>query len=163
MNLGDTRAIHSYEGTALSSKSPFYSLKSVFSFFHARDMLFNAFFAGGIAGFLILAVIFVYLKTKLSGRLPAGLHDHQSNILAMAFVLWNVFYFVFMIPKLGPIADIDLFFASNLVFAIWGGVLLEKLFDYRQLSIRARANALSAMVALNGPIVAALVIYGLRR
>ena len=163
MNLGDTRAIHSYEGTALSSKSPFYSLKSVFSFFHARDMLFNAFFAGGIAGFLVLAVIFVYVKTKLSGRLPAGLHDHQSNILAMAFVLWNVFYFVFMIPKLGPIADIDLFFASNLVFAIWGGVLLEKLFDYRQLSIRARANALSAMVALNGPIVAALVIYGLRR
>jgi len=163
MNLGDTRAIHSYEGTALSSRSPFYSLKSVFSFFHVRDIVFNSFFASGIAGFLILAVIFFYLKTKLSGRLPAGLSDHQLNILAMAFVLWNVFYFIFMIPKLGPIADIDLFFTSNLVFAIWGGVLLEKLFDYRQTSIRARANVLSAMVALNGPTVAALVIYGLRR
>ncbi len=163
MNLGDTRSIHSYEGTALSSRSPFYSLESVFSFFHVRDMLFNAFFSGGIAGLLILVVIFVYLKTKLSASLSAGLHDHQPNILAMAFVLWNVFYFIFMIPKLGPIADIDLFFASNLVFTIWCGVLLEKLFDYRQLSIRARTNTLSAVVALNGPAVAALVIYGLRR
>jgi hypothetical protein len=163
MNLGDTRAIHNYQGTALSSKSPFYSLRSALSFFHVRDMMFNSFFACGIAGFLILVVIFVYLKTKLNGNLSAGVHDHKPNVLAMAFVLWNVLYFVFMIPKLGPIADIDLFFASNLVFAIWGGVLLEKLFDYRQLSIRIRANALSAMVALNGPVVAALVIYGIRR
>ena len=68
-----------------------------------------------------------------------------------------------MTPKLGPLIDIDLYFASNLVFAIWSGVLLDKLFDFRQLSTRARANALSAVVALNGPIVGTLVIFGLRR
>jgi hypothetical protein len=68
-----------------------------------------------------------------------------------------------MIPKLGPTSDIDLFFATNFVFAIWCGVLLEKIFDYRQLSIRVRANFMSAVVALNGPIVSSLVIYGIQR
>lgn len=163
MNLGDTRTIHSYEGAALSSKSPFYSLQSVFSSFHLRDMLFNVFFAGGIFAFLLFIVGFLYFRANRSGKLASGLHNLQKNTLAVAFVIWNLFYFVFMIPKLGPIADIDLFFASNLVFAIWGGVLLEKLFDYHQLSIHVRANVLSAVVALNGPMIAALVVYGIRR
>lgn len=163
MNLGDTRAIHSYEGTALSSRSPFYSLQSVFSGFHLRDMLFNIFFAGGMSAFLL--VIFLFLRPFASRKADQRITSprRQRVTLVGVFITWNIFYFIFMIPKLGPVADIDLFFASNLVFAIWGGVLLEKLFDYHQLSIHVRANVLSAVVALNGPVIAALVVYGIRR
>ena len=83
--------------------------------------------------------------------------------LPMVFITWNLLYLWFMIPKLGPIADIDLFFASNLTIAIWAGIVLERIFEFRKSKIRERANVLGAIVSLNGPIVAALVIYGIRR
>ncbi len=162
MLLGDTREIHGYQGSSLSSKSPFFSLRSAFSFFHIRDMLFNAFFASGIVAFLLLITVFVYSREKQRGDLLAFKRSYRPT-LAVAFVIWNAVYLLFMIPKLGPTSDIDLFFATNFVFAIWCGVLLEKIFDYRQLSIRVRANFMSAVVALNGPIVSSLVIYGIQR
>jgi hypothetical protein len=162
MHLGDTREIHGYQGSSLSSKSPFFSLRSVFSFFHIRDMLFNAFFASGIVAFLLLITVFVYSREKQRGDLLAHKRNYRPTF-AGAFIIWNVVYLLFMIPKLGPTSDIDLFFATNFVFAICCGVLLEKIFDYRQLSIRARANFMSGVVALNGPIISSLVIYGIQR
>ena len=59
--------------------------------------------------------------------------------------------------------DIDLHFGQNLVLAIWCGFMLEKIFDEYALDARARSIALSAIVSLNGPIVAALLIYGIQR
>ena len=47
--------------------------------------------------------------------------------------------------------------------AIWAGIVLERIFEFRKSKIRERANVLGAIVSLNGPIVAALVIYGIRR
>jgi hypothetical protein len=163
MHLGDTRDYMDYEGSPLSTNSPFFSFGSAFSLFRLRDVLFNAFFAGGTSGFIFLFAKFVRsIKQQRVSDQGTSQRTGQTK-LGHIFVLWYVFYFVFMTPKLGPLIDIDLYFASNLVFAIWSGVLLDKLFDFRQLSTRARANALSAVVALNGPIVGTLVIFGLRR
>lgn len=67
-----------------------------------------------------------------------------------------------MIPKLGPKADIDLFFSSNLVIAIWAGILLEGIFELRKTGERAKAIMLGVMVSLNGPIAATLILYGFK-
>jgi hypothetical protein len=163
MHLGDTREYMDYEGSPLSENSPFFSVSSAISFFRLRDVLFNAFFAGGIAGPLLLFAKFGNSREQKRKGILLKLQRIVNVNLAVVFVLWYLLFFVFMTPKLGPLTDIDLYFSSNLVFAIWCGVLLDKLFDYRQLSVRARANTLSAVVALNGPIVSTLVIYGLRR
>ena len=163
MNLGDTRNIHNYQGAAMSAKLPFYSFQSAFSPFHLSDLLFVGFFAGGIA--TIALVFFVGSGMQLGVFKDENKISNLKHLvsLPMVFITWNLLYLWFMIPKLGPIADIDLFFASNLTIAIWAGIVLERIFEFRKSKIRERANVLGAIVSLNGPIVAALVIYGIRR
>jgi len=82
--------------------------------------------------------------------------------LPLIFITWNLLYMFFMIPQLGPKADIDLFFSSNLVMAIWAGILLERIFELRNTEERVRANVLGVMASLNGPIAATLIIYGFK-
>ena len=163
MNLGDTRNIHNYQGAAMSAKLPFYSFQSAFSPFHLSDLLFVGFFAGGIA--TIALVFFVGSGMQLGVFKDENKISNLKHLvsLPMVFITWNLLYLWFMIPKLGPIADIDLFFASNLTIAIWAGIVLERIFEFRKSKTRERANVLGAIVSLNGPIVAALVIYGIRR
>jgi hypothetical protein len=77
--------------------------------------------------------------------------------------VWNLLYLLFVQAKLGPVTDIDLFFGQMLVLAIWCGFLLEKIFDEYAFDAKARSITLSAVVSLNGPVVAALLIYGIQR
>jgi hypothetical protein len=161
MNLGDFGS-HNYQGTSMSDKSPFYSLSSAFSPFHIRDLVFVGVFAGGIA--TIALVFLVGMNLRLGSvkfkYTPNELKRMVS--LPLVFVTWNFLYMFFMIPKLGPKADIDLFFSSNLVFAIWAGILLERIFEIRKLGERAKATILGVMVSLNGPIAATLILYGFK-
>jgi hypothetical protein len=81
----------------------------------------------------------------------------------VVFLVWNLLYLLFVQAKLGPVTDIDLFFGQMLVLAIWCGVSLEKVFDEYDFDHRARVITLSAVASMNGPIIAALVIYGIQR
>ncbi len=162
MNLGDTRNIHDYQGTAMSAKLPFYSFQSAFSPFHLIDLLFVGIFAGGIATIVLVFLVGVNLRLG-SVKVKYTPNDLKRMMsLPLVFVTWNFLYMFFMIPKLGPKADIDLFFSSNLVFAIWAGILLERIFKIRKMGERAKAIILGVMVSLNGPIAATLIIYGFK-
>lgn len=161
MNLGDFGS-HNYQGTSMSDKSPFYSLSSAFSSFHIRDLVFVGVFAGGIATIALVFLISVNLRL---GSVKAKYSPNELKrmvSLPVVFVVWNLLYMFFMIPKLGPKADIDLFFSSNLVIAIWAGFLLERIFKSRKTGERAKAIVLGVMVSLNGPIAATLIIYGFK-
>ena len=162
MNLGDTRNIHNYQGTSMSDKSPFYSLSSAFSSFHIRDFVFVGIFAGGIATIALVFLIGVNLRLGSIKVKYAPNEIKRMMSLPLVFVTWNFLYMFFMIPKLGPKADIDLFFSSNLVFAIWAGILLERIFEIRKMGERAKAIILGVMVSLNGPIAATLILYGFK-
>jgi hypothetical protein len=164
LGTGDTRNIHNYKGSSMSESLPFYSFRSAFSGFHLRDVLFSTFFAGGIAVLGVALVFFWRYGKRIKGP-PSQLKlvSAKKFSLPVVFLLWNIFYLVFIQAKLGPVMDIDLFFGQNLVLAIWCGFLLEKIFDEYAFDARARSIALSAVVSLNGPIVAALLIYGIQR
>lgn len=161
MNLGDFGS-HNYQGTSMSDKSPFYSLSSAFSSFHIRDLVFVGVFAGGIATIALVFLISVNLRL---GSVKAKYSPNELKrmvSLPVVFVVWNLLYMFLMIPKLGPKADIDLFFSSNLVIAIWAGILLERIFKSRKTGERAKAIVLGVMVSLNGPTAATLIIYGFK-
>jgi hypothetical protein len=163
LGTGDTRSIHNYEGSSMAESLPFYSFRSAFSGFHLRDVLFSTFFAGGVAVVGLILVLFGKHVKRIRSSGNLEMFNAKKFSLPIVFLLWNLFYLVFVQAKLGPVMDIDLFFGQNLVFAIWCGFLLEKVFDEYALDARARSIALSAVVSLNGPIVAALLIYGIQR
>lgn len=161
MNLGDFGS-HNYQGTSMSDKSPFYSLSSAFSSFHIRDLVFVGVFAGGIATIALAFLVGMNLRLG-SVKFKYTPNELKRMVsLPLVFVTWNFLYMFFMIPKLGPKADIDLFFSSNLVFAIWAGILLERIFEIRKMGERAKATMLGVVVSLNGPIAATLILYGFK-
>jgi len=161
MNLGDFGS-HNYQGTSMSDKSPFYSMSSAFSSFHIRDLIFVGVFAGGIATIALAFLVGMNLRLR-SVKFKYTPNELKRMVsLPLVFVSWNFLYMFFMIPKLGPKADIDLFFSSNLVFAIWAGILLERIFRIRKMGERAKATILGVMVSLNGPIAATLILYGFK-
>jgi hypothetical protein len=163
LQTGDSRNIHDYKGSSMSESLPFYSLRSVFSSFHMRDVLFSMFFAGGVAAIGLVLLLLWKCGKRFSNAGFKGLFARRMFSLPIVFLFGNVFYLVFVQAKLGPAMDIDLHFGQNLVLAIWCGFMLEKIFDEYALDARARSIALSAIVSLNGPIVAALLIYGIQR
>jgi hypothetical protein len=163
LNAGDTRNIHNYQGSPMSDSLPFYSFRSAFSGFHLRDVLFAMFFSGGVA-----SIVFILLLTRKVGNRVKGVSISQwisirKLSLPVVFLVWNLLYLLFVQAKLGPVTDIDLFFGQMLVLAIWCGVSLEKVFDEYDFDHRARVITLSAVASMNGPIIAALVIYGIQR
>jgi hypothetical protein len=159
----DSQVALNYDGSRMTESLPFYSLQSVLFGPHLRDVLFSVFFAGGIAA---LGLVFLFLwkvgKNLYSAGLT-GLFAKRKISLPVIFFAYNVSYLAFVQTGLGRAMDIDLFFGQNLVLAIWCGFLLEKIFDEYALDSQARSIALSAFVSLNGPIVAALLIYGIQR
>jgi hypothetical protein len=163
LETGDSRNIHNYKGSSMSESLPFYSFRFAFSGFHLRDVLFSIFFAGGIAALGAALVVFWRYGKRVKSSRPLKLVSVKKFSLPVVFLLWNIFYLVFIQAKLGPAKDIDLFFGQNLVLAIWCGFLLEKIFDEYAFDARARSITLSSVVSLNGPIVAALLIYGIQR
>ena len=45
--------------------------------------------------------------------------------LGAGLVLVQLYYIVFMVPRLGPIGDVDLFFTTYLTLAFMAGLLLD--------------------------------------
>ena len=163
LQTGDSRSIHNYRGSSMTESLPFFSFRFALSGFHLRDVLFSMFFAGGSAAIvLVLLFLWKWLKNIKNAGFR-GLFAVKRFSLPIVFLFSNIFYLVFVQAKLGPAMDIDLHFGQNLVLAIWCGFLLEKVFDEYALDARARSIALSAVVSLNGPIIAALLIYGIQR
>jgi hypothetical protein len=149
MSLGNLN--NGYRGDALSENSPFFSLGSVLTLWHLEDLIFCGLMAGGIATAILLSGIgwrSIGLARVTSFRIRSLL---SQTAVRGAFLGWNLFYFVFMIPKLGPVTDIDLFFMSNIVIAIFAGYLLDRKADELNLSPATRRKWLAMIASLNGP------------
>jgi hypothetical protein len=118
LNLGDKNSPVSEIGKALEG-TPFYKIEYAISFDNLKRQFFMLFWAGGLAPFFLLcAAIYLYFK------------KHQfkiiQDILFMGvFLGYELFFFIFKIPKLG-LPDIDLYFQSYLTFAFIAGFLVEE-------------------------------------
>ncbi len=117
LNLGDNNSIEQFVGQALGN-SPFFKPTFAFSGDHIRMMFFMLFWTGGIFSTVVLAVTAVLLAVKRQLL-------NKKFIIPGIFLLYQIVYFFFMIPKLGPLMDIDLFFPVYLTIAYIAGILAD--------------------------------------
>ena len=90
--------------------------------------------AGATLAMLSAGVLLFCWKKGGCGQLPKA---STALCLGSCLVL-QALYFLFMIPKLGPLRDIDLFFTVYLTVGFVAGVLGDKLLDAARLDIRCK-------------------------
>lgn len=117
LNLGDENSAEQFLGQAFGM-TPFFKPVFAFSADHLKMMFFMLFWAGGISSTLILLGMIVLLAIK-------GDLKQKKFIVPALFLLYQFVYFFFMIPKLGPLKDIDLFFSVYLTIAFTAGLLVD--------------------------------------
>jgi hypothetical protein len=122
MNLGNINSIAQYKGLAAADNSVFFKADYALSLTHLKEMARMYFVAGGIVNLPML----LYLAIRNYKALPRLLF-RGHNLLLTLIAAWLWIYFIFMIPKLGPIQDVDLFFATYIVTAFWLGHWLDAL------------------------------------
>lgn len=133
-----------YPGQSLSH-TPFFKPQFALSAANLHRLLFMYFWAGGISPILVIAAIITFLvKTTKKNLLRI------SFISVTLFFLWQVFYFFFMIPRLGPTNDIDLFFSVYITVPFFAGWLLDETVSRTQPKTQALVkNVCFAIVTAN--------------
>jgi hypothetical protein len=93
--------------------SPLFAMAHLLSAVHLRELFFMAYFAGGL---LVLPLLAAVLAARVR-RAPRDLASLRDGRLPLALLLCAayLFYFFTMLPRLGPVRDIDLFFCSFMV------------------------------------------------
>lgn len=123
MNVGDAHLPPQYAGQVAGPDSIMFSVQAAVSSHHARELGYLLAWGGGwwLAPMLVLA------GARASvGRLTQVVRGDAARIcLVLTLILWQVYYFVFMVPRLGPAADVDLFFSTYLVVAFAIGWLFD--------------------------------------
>jgi hypothetical protein len=115
-----------YQGHGSGPGSVFFNWSYAFSDGHLWDLLLMQSLAGGllIPGLALVGCAFLL-------RRRGGLRFHKLLEPRMVFLLaatgWHSYYFLRMRPVLGPIKDIDIFFACYLTFAFVAGFVFDRL------------------------------------
>jgi hypothetical protein len=117
LNLGDINSTEIFLGQAFGM-TPFFKPDYAFSVDHLKMIFFMLFWVGGISSAILLIVMTVLLAIK-------GELKQKKFIIPGLFLLYQITYFFFMIPKLGPLKDVDLFFSVYLTIAFTAGLLTD--------------------------------------
>ncbi|MBN2309462.1 MAG: hypothetical protein JXR94_10855 [Candidatus Hydrogenedentes bacterium] len=159
MATGDTLTAYSrYQGKAASDASVLFSPRYALSGGHLKDVFFMWFFGGGLASVLILAGA---LAAALARRpVGAALRREPRLWIGAAFVIWAALYMLFMIPKLGPGKDVDLFFVSYLTFAFFAGHLVDILAEACPQRPAVRLAVLAGFLGNTAVSTVYLVFFG---
>ena len=113
-----------YRGQVAGEHSIFFRAGYALSAARLREVAAMYFWAGGLLAPPVLLGCAAYLAR--AGRLPRRLPARTSRLwAALALLAWQGFYLLFMIPKLGPVRDIDLFFAAYLTVALLAGLAAD--------------------------------------
>lgn len=146
MNFGDVHSHPRYAGLAASPSSILLASRYVWRPWHLQDVAYMVFWGGGWLFLPILAAGAAVGLRTIAWRdarvwLGGGLVASQA-----AYVLW-------MIPKAGPQADVDLFCPAFVLFAVVAGLLVE--------GTRWRHTLLGAIVGMDVVTATYLVWAGL--
>lgn len=126
LNLGDTNTLYGrYVGEAAGPRSIFFRTGYALSAAHLGDVLYMLVWG---AGWLLGPLAVAALALTPPDQMRAGMRDPRAW-LGAALLAWHVFYVLFMIPKLGPTADIDLFAPSFTLIAFLAGTCLDLAVD----------------------------------
>lgn len=162
--LGETAtAWGAYRGQAAAADSLFFTWSYALSGEHLRHLAFMATFGAG-AGLLLLALVAgAAALWKSSGRLSTVVRSRRLW-LALSLVGFYLIYVVRMIPRFGPIKDIDLFFSVYIVLAVFTGLLVDKWLQHaggdRE---RLEMPLLAFMIGSTAVCASLLAIHGLHQ
>ncbi len=158
MNFGDANLPARYAGQVAGPASIMFSVAAVQSWVRTREVLYLLTWGGGWWTVPLLAVGARTAWTSIGPDRRPVLRDARAW-LGAALVAWHLYYLVFMVPRLGPMADIDLFFPTYLTLAFMVGLLLDRAHTDRTSSWTVAAIACAlASIACAGPW---LVWFGL--
>jgi hypothetical protein len=129
MNFGELHTMFPrYVGQAAGPASIFFSVRYAFAGSHLRDLAYMTAWSGGW-----LLVPLAVMTATLAAR---GLATREVRLEAvrdprlwagLALAAAQLHYMFFMIPKMGPTRDIDLFFTTYVVLAFTTGWLLDRI------------------------------------
>lgn len=158
MNFGDAHLPARYAGQVAGPASLVFALAAVRSWARAREVLYLLVWGGGWWALPLLVVAAREAWKVMRSDRPRTWRDARPW-LGAALVGWHLYYVVFMVPRLGPTADIDLFFPTYLLLAFMAGLLLDTAHNHRASPWRMAAIACAlATLACAGP---SLVWFGL--
>ena len=145
MNFGDYHSPARYVGQAAGPSSIFFASRHALRSRHLREVFYALFWAGGWVTLPIVASVAIIAVR----RCHAWWRDARAWLGAV-LVGWFIYYSVFMIPKLEPARDVDLFWPAYLAWAFISG----RLVDAARTSSRARYLVLcvvtGASIAVSG-------------
>ena len=155
-------SVGGYEGMASSEKSPFFNIQTVLSFDHFSDVAYMLVFGAGMASIIFFLAVLAMpalgltkVRTTVSPLISLGW-------IQWLFVAWSVFYIVALMAKLGPTGDIDAFYSSYITISIVVGLVVDRI-SQRSGGQKGLKNKLVwAIAAMNGPLLAGLVIFGVQ-
>jgi hypothetical protein len=117
----------------------------------------------GAGPVLILSSAGVLVAGWRNGLLAQVLKTRSSLWLGACLAL-QLLYFMFMIPKLGPILDIDLFFTVYLTIGFVAGALGDKMLQAVRSDVRSNWTMcfVAASLGSSSVIMAQLLWIGIR-
>ena len=159
MNLGEVNTNWAlYQGHAMSANLPFFEISYVFTSLHLEQVGKMILYGGGV-GVVLCFIPFQRVggqQTRLKLRLTK-----LEQIPIFLLVSYSALYPVFIIPKLGPVIDVDLFFSVDLALLFWSGDRIQK----AQLNEHDRRKLIAflgfVIIMVNLPLTYYLVIVGL--
>ncbi len=145
--LGERNTFYAaYQGLSAGEHSMFFRLDYALSGQHLREVLKMMFGGAGLVAICLLPVALMGILVQRTGWT-------RNDVLAVLLSTWSLAYTVLMLPKLGPVRDIDLFFPCYILFAFVIGRQAE---NYRQIP---RYTLFGAW--LTGSLVSTLYLFKL--
>ena len=137
LNFGDVNTVfRRYIGHAANQHSIYFSWRYALSSEHLRDLAYMFFWSGSAITIITIAVGVLYHALSSPNRQKIIRRVSSRNLLreidkrvwfGLAILGQQIHYFIFIIPKLGPRLDVDLFFSVFISIACLLGAILDKL------------------------------------
>ena len=155
-------SVGGYEGMASSEKSPFFNIQTVLSSDHLSGVAYMLLFGAGFAAVIFFLAVLLMPALGFAKARKASTPIFALGWIQWLFVAWCVFYIVALMAKLGPTGDIDAFYSSYITISIFVGLVADRI-SHRWGSQHGLKNKLVwAIAAVNGPLLAGLVIFGVQ-
>ena len=155
-------SVGGYEGMASSEKSPFFNIQTVLSPDHLSGVAYMLIFGAGLASIIFFLAVLAMPALGLTKVRKTVSPLISLGWIQWLFVAWSVFYIVALMAKLGPTGDIDAFYSSYITISIVVGLVVDRISQRSGGQQGLKNKLVWAIAAMNGPLLAGLVIFGVQ-
>lgn len=159
LNMGDANTVFArYKGQSAGGQSIFFKPQYILSLAHLKDLIYMFFWSGNVTVGVIFGCCIFYLSKIKAWK---KLFSFPATGLIFAILAWQIIYFIFMLPKFGPLGDIDLFFSFYIILAFATGYILDFIYREETSSKKSEPVIISAIMANAVVAVFFLIIAGI--